>query len=147
MCFNTFPVDAAGSAASTRISAGRLYGARRASHHSAISSGSACTDGGAGLVTALGGRLLDESGIELPPGGAALARLHRIDVSGLRDLSGTEVIAATDVDSPLTGLHGASSVYGPQKGASPADVAFLDGVLARLADALTAATGRDLRAL
>src|SRR6266704_6653647 len=55
--------------------------------------GVACTDGGAGLVTALGGRLVDESGIELPPGGAALARLRHIDVSGLRDLPGTEVIA------------------------------------------------------
>src|SRR5271166_5309635 len=84
--------------------------------------GVACTDGGAGLVTALGGRLLDESGTELPPGGAALARLHRLDVSKLRDLSGTEVIAATDVDNTLLGPRGAAAVYAPQKGAS-ADVA------------------------
>src|SRR5690349_24278419 len=65
--------------------------------------GVACTDGGAGLVTALGGRLLDSSGIELPPGGAALATLDRVDVSRLRDLSGAgaEIIAATDVDNPL----------------------------------------------
>ena len=84
--------------------------------------GVACTDGGAGLVTALGGRLLDESGLELAPGGAALARLHHIDVSGLRDLSGIEVIAATDVDNPLLGPRGAAAVYAPQKGASAQDV-------------------------
>jgi glycerate 2-kinase len=96
--------------------------------------GVACTDGGAGLVTALGGRLLDESGTELPPGGAALARLHRIDVSKLRDLPGTEVIAATDVDNPLLGPRGAAAVYAPQKGASPEDVTLLENGLARWAD-------------
>jgi glycerate kinase len=97
--------------------------------------GVACTDGGAGLVTALGGRLVDESGLELPPGGAALTRLDRIDVSSLRDLSGTEVVAATDVDNPLLGPRGAAAVYAPQKGASPADVTFLENGLARWADA------------
>src|SRR5947209_16571652 len=96
--------------------------------------GVACTDGGAGLVTALGGRLLDASGAELPPGGAALARLDRIDVRRLRDLAGAEVIAATDVDNPLLGPRGAAAVYGPQKGASPPDVALLEQGLARWAD-------------
>ena len=96
--------------------------------------GVACTDGGAGLVAALGGKLLDESGLELPPGGAALARLHRIDVSGLRDLSGTEVIAAIDVDNPLLGPRGAAAVYAPQKGASAEDVTSLENGLARWAD-------------
>ena len=96
--------------------------------------GSACTDGGAGLVTALGGRLLDSSGNELPPGGAALAALDRIDVRRLRDLGGAEVIAATDVDNPLLGPRGAAAVYGPQKGASPQDVAILEQGLARWAD-------------
>jgi glycerate 2-kinase len=96
--------------------------------------GVACTDGGAGLVTALGGRLLDASGAELPPGGAALAKLARIDVRRLRDLAGAEVIAATDVDNPLLGPHGAAAVYGPQKGASPQDVALLEQGLARWAD-------------
>src|ERR1700734_4086388 len=71
--------------------------------------GVACTDGGAGLITALGARLLDESGAELPPGGAALAGLHRIDLSRLQDLSGTEVIAAIDVDNPLLGERGAAA--------------------------------------
>ena len=96
--------------------------------------GVACTDGGAGLVTALGGRLLDASGAELPPGGAALARLDHIDASRLRDLSGTEVIAATDVDNPLLGPRGAAAVYAPQKGASASDVAQLEEGLARWAD-------------
>ena len=96
--------------------------------------GVACTDGGAGLVTALGGRLLDSSGAELPPGGAALARLDRVDASRLRDLSGIEVIAATDVDNPLLGPRGAAAVYAPQKGASAADVACLEEGLARWAD-------------
>jgi glycerate kinase len=96
--------------------------------------GVACTDGGAGLVTALGGRLLDSSGIELPPGGAALATLDRVDVRRLRDLGGAEVIAATDVDNPLLGPHGAAAVYGPQKGASPRDVTLLEQGLARWAD-------------
>ena len=98
--------------------------------------GVACTDGGAGLVTALGGRLLDASGTELPPGGAALARLDHIDVSRLRDLSstGTEFIVATDVDNPLLGPRGAAAVYAPQKGASAQDVTLLEEGLARWAD-------------
>jgi len=98
--------------------------------------GVACTDGGAGLVTALGGRLLDASGTELPPGGAALARLDHIDVSRLRDLTGAgaEIIAATDVDNPLLGPRGAAAVYAPQKGASAQDVTVLEEGLTRWAD-------------
>jgi glycerate kinase len=98
--------------------------------------GSACTDGGAGLVTALGGRLLDASGTELSPGGAALARLDHIDVSRLRDVSGTgtEFIVATDVDNPLLGPCGAAAVYAPQKGASAQEVTLLEEGLACWAD-------------
>ena len=98
--------------------------------------GSACTDGGAGLVTALGGRLLDASGTQLPSGGAALARLDHIDVSRLRDVSGTGTafIMATDVDNPLLGPCGAAAVYAPQKGASAQDVAQLEEGLTRWAD-------------
>jgi glycerate kinase len=107
--------------------------------------GVACTDGGAGLITALGGRLLDESGAGLPPGGAALARLHRIDLSGLQDLSGTEVIAATDVDNPLLGDRGAAAVYGPQKGASAQDVASLEDGLSHWADVAERSLGRRVR--
>ncbi len=104
--------------------------------------GVASTDGGAGLVTALGARLLDESGSQLPPGGAALARLHRIDVSKLEDMSGTEVIAATDVDNPLLGPRGAAAVYAPQKGATADDVTCLEDGLARLADVAEETLGR-----
>jgi glycerate kinase len=107
--------------------------------------GVACTDGGAGLVTALGARLLDEAGAELPPGGAALARLHRIDLSGLQDLPGTEVIAATDVDNPLLGERGAAAVYGPQKGASAQDVARLEDGMRRWADVAEQTLGRAAR--
>ena len=104
--------------------------------------GVASTDGGAGMVTALGARLLDESGAELPPGGAALARLARIDLSKLRDLSGLEIIVATDVDNPLLGERGAAAVYSPQKGASAADAAALEEGLARWADVAEHALGR-----
>jgi len=107
--------------------------------------GVACTDGGAGLVTALGGKLVDSSGAELPPGGAALARLDHIDVTRLRDLSGIEVIAAIDVDNPLLGPRGAAAVYGPQKGASPQDVAHLEEGLARWADVTERSFGFDKR--
>jgi glycerate 2-kinase len=103
--------------------------------------GVASTDGGAGLVRALGARLLDESGAELPPGGAALARLGRIDLSELQDLSGTEVIMATDVDNPLLGELGAAAVYAPQKGASAEDVRFLEDGLTRWADLTEQALG------
>lgn len=96
--------------------------------------GSACTDGGAGMVQALGGRLLDAQGVELPPGGAALRTLDRVEAADLRrryaDLA---VVIASDVDNPLLGPHGAAAVYGPQKGATPDDVAVLDAGLARWA--------------
>jgi glycerate 2-kinase len=96
--------------------------------------GSATTDGGAGLLQALGVRLLDGDGRDVPPGGAGLARLDRIDV-GARDprLHDVVVQVATDVDNPLTGPSGAASVYGPQKGATPEQVADLDAALGRFA--------------
>jgi glycerate 2-kinase len=104
--------------------------------------GSASTDGGAGLLQALGARLADASGHELPPGGAALGRLATLDLSALRDLSGVEFVLASDVDNPLLGPSGAAAVYGPQKGASPDDVALLDAALARWADVAEALAGR-----
>ena len=96
--------------------------------------GVATTDGGAGLLQALGTRLLDDEGRELPDGGAALNRLAELDLSGLRDLSEVEFWLASDVDNPLLGPHGAASVYGPQKGASGDDVRLLQAGLARWAD-------------
>ncbi len=92
--------------------------------------GSATNDGGAGLATALGVRLLDASGDEIPPGGVALAKLARIDASGLDPrIAGANVIGASDVTNPLCGPEGASCVYGPQKGASPEAVRELDAAL------------------
>lgn len=108
--------------------------------------GSATTDGGAGLLQALGAELLDADGAPIGPGGAGLADLARVDVRGVAAaLGAAEVVVACDVDNPLTGPSGAAAVYGPQKGAGPDDVAFLDGCLTRLADAVAEATGRDLR--
>jgi len=102
--------------------------------------GSASTDGGAGLLQALGARLSDADGRELGPGGAALAALDRVDLSGLHPaLAASRVIVASDVDNPLLGPDGAAAVYGPQKGASPSDVATLDAALARWADVVEAA--------
>jgi glycerate kinase len=107
--------------------------------------GSATNDGGAGLARALGVRFLDAAGAELPEGGAALARLDRIDLSGLDPrLSEVELEVACDVDNPLTGPRGASAIYGPQKGATPELVRVLDAALERYAAVARAATGRDV---
>ncbi|ELY4469271.1 glycerate kinase, partial [Cronobacter sakazakii] len=94
--------------------------------------GSATNDGGAGMMQALGARFLDGEGRELAPGGAALARLERLDLSALDPrLAQVSVTAACDVDNPLCGEKGASAVFGPQKGATPAMVTELDAALRR----------------
>jgi glycerate kinase len=104
--------------------------------------GSASTDGGAGMLAALGARLLDAGGVELPAGGAALVRLHRVDLTGLHPrLPDAEVVLATDVDNPLLGPAGAAAVYGPQKGATSPDVGRLEDGLARWSRALADALG------
>ena len=96
--------------------------------------GSATNDGGAGMVQALGARLLDLEGRELDGSGGDLARLERIDVSALDPrLAECRIEVACDVDNPLTGARGASAVFGPQKGASAEMVQALDANLARLA--------------
>jgi glycerate kinase len=96
--------------------------------------GSAGTDGGAGMMTALGARLLDASGAVLPPGGAALRDLATLDLSLVDPaLSGVDVVLASDVDNPLLGPQGAAEVYGPQKGARPAAVRILADGLRRWA--------------
>lgn len=101
--------------------------------------GSACTDGGAGMLQALGARLLDAAGKELNRGGAALADLHRVDLKGLdQRLAQVRVVLASDVDNPLLGTAGAAAVYGPQKGAATPDIAVLDAALARWASLLDA---------
>ena len=92
--------------------------------------GSATNDGGAGMAAALGVRLLDAGGAGLPPGGAALARLDRIDASSLDPrLAQCTVVAASDVSNPLCGPEGASLFYGPQKGATPEVARELDDAL------------------
>ncbi len=107
--------------------------------------GSATTDGGAGLIAALGGRLLDAGAQVVAPGGAALAGLAGLDLTGLRDLSGVAVVLASDVDNPLLGPDGAAAVYGPQKGASPAGIAVLEQGLTRWADLVEKALGKGFR--
>lgn len=108
--------------------------------------GSATTDGGAGVLQALGASLRDDDGAELPPGGGALADLVRVDLSGLHPrLHAAEIVVACDVDNPLTGPDGAAAVYGPQKGASGDDVRALDANLSRLAACLARITGTDHR--
>lgn len=105
--------------------------------------GSASTDGGAGMLTALGARLHDTTGADLAPGGGPLADLERLDLSGLHPgVARTRVVVACDVDNPLLGPHGAAAVYGPQKGADADDVAALDAALRRWADVVEEAAGR-----
>lgn len=110
--------------------------------------GSATNDGGSGMLRALGARFEDAAGSPLPPGGAALAQLARIDLSGLDPrLAQVDFEVACDVDNPLCGPRGASQVFGPQKGATPEQVRQLDAALARFADVCTQTLGRDDRDL
>ena len=107
--------------------------------------GSATNDAGAGMAQALGVRLLDADGAELPPGGAALARLARIDTSGLDPRAAdADFDVACDVNNPLTGPEGASAVYGPQKGATPEIVEQLDAALANFAEVVKRDLGADV---
>jgi glycerate kinase len=107
--------------------------------------GSATNDGGAGMLQALGGRLLDGAGAELAPGGAALAALERIDLSGLdARINDCVFDVACDVSNPLVGPQGASHIFGPQKGATPAMVEALDASLRRYADVIARDLGRQV---
>ena len=104
--------------------------------------GSATNDAGAGLLQALGVRLLDKNGNDLAHGGAALANLTTIDISTMDPaLKNVAITAACDVTNPLTGLTGASAVFGPQKGASKDDVATLDASLAHFAQVIDSQLG------
>jgi glycerate kinase len=108
--------------------------------------GSATNDAGAGMAQALGVRLIDEHGRDLPPGGAALRRLATIDAGGMyREVRDLEVVVASDVDNPLTGPRGASAVYGPQKGATPEQMVLLDEALAHFAAVVHRDLGIDVR--
>jgi glycerate kinase len=117
--------------------------------------GSATSDGGAGMARALGVRFLDAAGRELAEGGAALADLDRVDLTGLDPrLSSASpgaaplsLLVACDVDNPLCGPRGAAAVYGPQKGATPAMIPLLDAALLRFAQRSEQATGRRVATL
>jgi glycerate 2-kinase len=108
--------------------------------------GSATNDAGAGALQALGAGLFDEADAPLGPGGGSLARLARIDLGTLDPrLAGADIRVACDVANPLCGPDGASAVFGPQKGATPAMVAELDANLSRFAEVLRRDTGLDVR--
>ncbi|MDR6917347.1 glycerate kinase [Pseudomonas sp. 3296] len=108
--------------------------------------GSATNDGGAGTMQALGVKLLDAQGQTLAPGGLALAQLDRIDLSGMDSrLSGVRFDIAADVNNPLCGPHGASAIFGPQKGASPEQVQKLDNALGHFAELCARALGHDVK--
>lgn len=108
--------------------------------------GSATNDGGAGAMQALGVKLLDGNGQALAPGGLALAQLARIDLAQLDPrLADVRFDIAADVNNPLCGPHGASAIFGPQKGASPAQVEQLDQALAHFADHCAQVLDKDVR--
>ncbi|MBB2928542.1 glycerate kinase [Paraburkholderia silvatlantica] len=108
--------------------------------------GSSTNDAGAGLLAGLGLQLFDAAGKLLEPTPQALAQVARVDVSGLDERLGeASFVGMSDVDNPLTGEHGATAVFGPQKGATPGQVAPIDAALGRFADLLEAALGRRVR--
>ncbi|KQM17693.1 glycerate kinase [Plantibacter sp. Leaf171] len=105
--------------------------------------GSSSTDGGAGLLTALGVRLQDADGGGVMPGNAGLATLDHLDLEGLRALPDGGAVILSDVTNPLLGDRGAAAVFGPQKGATAEDVTVLDANLARFASRAAAAFGAE----
>lgn len=106
--------------------------------------GSATTDGGAGALMALGARIVDVDGRDVPPGGAGLAEATRLDLDGLDPrVASIEILVACDVDNPLYGPHGAAAIYAPQKGADPSAVAALDEALLTWASIVAAVLGTD----
>jgi glycerate kinase len=125
---------------------GQLLEAARKSGVESVIAGigsSATNDAGAGMAQALGYRLLDAAGHDLPHGGAALLRLERIDGSGLDPgWRAVKVMVACDVTNPLTGPEGASYIYGPQKGADPETVLLLDKALGHIAEVIERDLGK-----
>jgi len=108
--------------------------------------GSATNDGGAGMAQALGFKLTGTNGLEIPRGGAALADIASVDDSGVSPLLKiTKIHVACDVDNPLLGAHGASAVYGPQKGADPKMVEERDAALKHFAAVVERWKGSSMR--
>jgi len=107
--------------------------------------GSATNDGGAGMAQALGVHFLDANGAPLEPGGAALARLARIDISAMNSRAkSVPVTVACDVRNPLCGPQGATYIFGKQKGATPEDQKILDAALAHYAKMIQKDLGKDV---
>ncbi|HIE27170.1 TPA: glycerate kinase [Candidatus Poribacteria bacterium] len=108
--------------------------------------GSATTDGGAGVAQALGAKLLDADGKDIPFGGIGLSKLAKIDMSTMdKRIAETETVVACDVDNPLTGPRGAAYVYSPQKGATPEQVELLDKYLGHFADIVKRDLSKDVK--
>ncbi len=108
--------------------------------------GSATVDGGTGMARALGVRFLDGAGNELPEGGGSLGKLETIDASELdKRVKDVRIEVASDVNNPLVGQRGASRIFGPQKGATPAMVEQLEAGLARLAEKMAEQLGQDIK--
>ncbi len=106
--------------------------------------GSATTDGGAGMASALGIKFLDSAGKRILPSGENLIRIQKIDFSGLvKEVRESSFLTACDVTNPLTGRDGAARVYGPQKGASPEAVEILEKNLIHFANVVRSETGVD----
>lgn len=145
------PADQRNPLYSTSYGTGELILAalqRGASHIILGIGGSATNDGGAGMMQALGVQWRNADGQPLPLGGAALADLQQIDITGLTPLlAGVQITLACDVDNPLCGPQGASAVFGPQKGATPAQVQQLDQALSHYAQQLEAFSGKTLATL
>lgn len=109
--------------------------------------GSASTDGGMGMLSALGFTFTDAEGRELDGNGTALEQIASVHGAPLPELAGTELIVASDVHNPLRGPNGAPAVFGPQKGATPGDAAFLDQSLGHFVTRMSEAGFRDAEAL
>lgn len=108
--------------------------------------GSATNDGGAGMIRALGGRLLDRNGNDVKHGGGSLDKIDAIDISSVDErIKDCKIVVACDVDNPMTGQRGASYVFGPQKGADPEMVKILDKNLEHYSEAVFNATGVQIR--
>ena len=109
--------------------------------------GSASNDGGAGCAAGFGFRLLDKNGVQVPPGAMGLLKLERIvpPAAAKGGLGQMKITALTDVNNPLTGPRGSARVYGPQKGAGPAEVALMERALLHYARVVDRELGRDVR--
>lgn len=109
--------------------------------------GSSSTDGGMGMLAALGCSFLDAAGGKLSGSGRDLAKISTVRWTPLPELAGVELVVASDVHNPLTGPHGAPAVFGPQKGAGPREIADLDNGLENLIARMEKAGVADARTL